>query len=296
MQFDFDNNEILKILNDFSNSTGIIASFKFHGSRLGFTDIPESTLNVNPNRYDETHCEYFCQFLHDNGYRELCRKNDEQMMFIAEKSGKSVVYACHAGLCEAVTPVIYDGVVIGYVFCGKFVDADREYSSLEKVKEFAAEHNVDYKKLSRLYKKMPVVSLKQFNSAMSLLSNCILYIIEKKFISLKEVTVAEQVKKYIDENVSEDLRVEKLCKQFFTNRQKLHSAFRQSFGVSVKNYVIGKKLEKAENLLLTTDKSVAEVSLEVGFSDYNYFIRVFKNHKGTSPRKYRVNARSASDS
>jgi AraC-like DNA-binding protein len=47
------------------------------------------------------------------------------------------------------------------------------------------------------------------------------------------------------------------------------------------------KLEKAKELLLTTDKSVLDIAETVGFEDSNYFTAVFTNVFGLSPRAFR---------
>jgi len=44
----------------------------------------------------------------------------------------------------------------------------------------------------------------------------------------------------------------------------------------------------ARKLLSTTDMTVADISGKIGFSDYNYFCRVFKREEGLPARKYRA--------
>lgn len=287
MLFEFNNEEILKILNDFSNSTNLIASFHFDCSVMGNPKSYNVGYNSNPNRYDANDSENFCRFLHNSGLRPLCEDNDANMMHSVKKDGKSLIYSCHAGLCEAITPVVFENITIGYIMCGKFIDAEHRYSTLKKVKDFSAKHNLDYKKLYSLYKKTPVITMRQFKSAMNLLKVCILYIIEKKFISIKELTVVEQVKDHIENNITSDLKINDLCKLFYINRQKLCTTFKQRFDVSIKQFIIEKKLDKAKELLISSDKSVSDVSYEAGFSDYNYFIRVFSRRNGISPLKFR---------
>jgi AraC-like DNA-binding protein len=47
------------------------------------------------------------------------------------------------------------------------------------------------------------------------------------------------------------------------------------------------RLEKAKELLKSTDKTVAEVAFETGFNDPNWFSKVFKEAFGMSPTKFR---------
>ncbi|MBP3742789.1 MAG: helix-turn-helix transcriptional regulator, partial [Treponema sp.] len=53
------------------------------------------------------------------------------------------------------------------------------------------------------------------------------------------------------------------------------------------NFVSDKRLEKARQLLESTDLSIKEITAEVGYNDQNYFSRIFKNKYGLSPKEYR---------
>jgi AraC-like DNA-binding protein len=57
--------------------------------------------------------------------------------------------------------------------------------------------------------------------------------------------------------------------------------------MTVKEYVLDKKLEKAKLLLKTSELSVTEIANKTGFPDYNNFIQRFKKSVGTTPLKYR---------
>ena len=51
-------------------------------------------------------------------------------------------------------------------------------------------------------------------------------------------------------------------------------------------YINRLRINQAKELLTNTDMSVFEIAEAVGFSDQNYFGRVFKKQTGTSPKKY----------
>ena len=63
--------------------------------------------------------------------------------------------------------------------------------------------------------------------------------------------------------------------------------FKREFGTSPVQYINKKKVERAQLLLFTTDKTVKEVAYTLGFSDQNYFIRMFRKHTDTTPQEYR---------
>lgn len=64
--------------------------------------------------------------------------------------------------------------------------------------------------------------------------------------------------------------------------------FSEIVGISPSAYLTRIKLDKAEELLSSTDIPIGEIAEKVGFSDRNYFSATFKKHFGVSPNKYRT--------
>ncbi len=54
------------------------------------------------------------------------------------------------------------------------------------------------------------------------------------------------------------------------------------------HYITYFRMEMAANLLSGTDKNVTEVAYLLGYQDINYFVRVFKKHKGVTPKQYQL--------
>lgn len=63
--------------------------------------------------------------------------------------------------------------------------------------------------------------------------------------------------------------------------------FRSCMGVCFSDYVLGVRIARAQQLLVSTDKAVTEIALEVGFSTASYFAQVFRGRTGVSPGQYR---------
>ncbi len=63
--------------------------------------------------------------------------------------------------------------------------------------------------------------------------------------------------------------------------------FKRSTGVTPYQYLTGLRLEAAKRLMLTTQRSLAEIALACGFSDQSYFTRIFSRDVGTSPAAWR---------
>lgn len=73
----------------------------------------------------------------------------------------------------------------------------------------------------------------------------------------------------------------------------LENAFKARKGTTVIIYVQQQRLLKAKQLIANTDTSIAEIALEVGYTDHSYFSRIFKRATGQTPNEYRrMNANS----
>ncbi len=98
----------------------------------------------------------------------------------------------------------------------------------------------------------------------------------KQFISL------------IEQNISDtDLDVDKLASLLAMSRSALYQRMRQTIGVGVKEYINSVRIQKAKELLETTNLPIIEISEKVGFSQQRYFSTVFKNINGFTPTEYR---------
>ena len=66
------------------------------------------------------------------------------------------------------------------------------------------------------------------------------------------------------------------------------SIFSQEMGSTFIEYLIGKRMERAKELLRTTQLRSSEVAYRVGYRDPHYFSSTFKKIQGMTPREYRV--------
>ncbi len=91
---------------------------------------------------------------------------------------------------------------------------------------------------------------------------------------------------YIDMNVEENITLRMLAERLNRNASYLSTCFKKETGLTVTQYVHARKIEKAAWLLSSSDISVRQAALQVGFCDAGYFSRLFKAQFGISPQKY----------
>ena len=92
---------------------------------------------------------------------------------------------------------------------------------------------------------------------------------------------------YIEQNFNKEMTLEKLASTLNMNREYFCRIFKKATGITPTEYINYVRVWKAENLLTTTQASILEISMEVGFSSVSYFNRVFKKLRGATPSAYR---------
>ena len=101
---------------------------------------------------------------------------------------------------------------------------------------------------------------------------------------------AKQVEQFIDENFTKTFRLDDLAAIAGLSRFHFAAMFKQTFGEPPHRFVILKRLEAAKKLLVETELSIAEIALEVGYSQQAYLATLFKRETGQSPSQYRNQA------
>ena len=98
---------------------------------------------------------------------------------------------------------------------------------------------------------------------------------------------------YMQTNYGEELPVEKIADQIGLERSYFSARFKKKTGATPHQYLLRLRVQKARQLLETTDFSVSEISYLVGLAPHN-FSRIFKRETGITPQDYQRNAKKSS--
>ncbi len=92
---------------------------------------------------------------------------------------------------------------------------------------------------------------------------------------------------YINSHLTVHLTLNEICAEIYTARSTLNKYFTAEVGIPIGTYIDREIMTRAEQLLIDTDLSVAQISERFGFCDQFYFARRFKEKFGETPHKYR---------
>lgn len=108
-------------------------------------------------------------------------------------------------------------------------------------------------------------------------------------ISKNEIYIRsiKQAIAYIDDHYSNDISLNEVADHVHLNPSYLSTLFKSELNVSFSDYLTKVRIQRAKQLLLTTDLNVTEVAEEVGYNTPKYFNKVFKEHVGQTPSMFR---------
>lgn len=103
----------------------------------------------------------------------------------------------------------------------------------------------------------------------------------------KYIYIAGEVKKYIDQNYSSSTLSDEISNEFSISFDYANRIFKRRYQKTITQYSTDKKINRAKELLATTNKKVLSIAEEVGYSSNLYFSIAFKKNTGVSPSEYR---------
>ena len=234
--------------------------------------------------YPEESCA-FCAMLKENPEaRALCRENDKRACEECKESEHLHIYRCHAGLFEAVAPIKMNDLTLGYLMLGQIKERGDDDQRLLRYAEAFAE---DTERIAKACKRLHQRTEEQIISLASVMEICTCYLWMAKLISVDEGNIVLHLSSYIADNIAGDLSVETLTAVFSVSRSRLYDISHKYYGMSIAKYIKRKRVSIAAEAL-SRGMDISDAAELAGFSDYNYFSKVFKAEMGVTPGKYKA--------
>lgn len=270
----FHKKELLVLLQDFYCLTGLRAVVfdSFGMEVLSYPpELPAYCRLIRSVPNGKTGC-YLCD-------QAACRK--------ATRQKQTVIYPCHAGLIEVITPIQINDAVVGFLLLSHIVQGADEQGEWDYAQKCCCAYKVDADALREAYNALPRTPYPVLKSASDLLALAAAALYQKGLTRLSADSMQEKLSHYLAEHLHEELTSEALCQALSISRTGLYYLSRQTYGCGIHEQITRLRVQKAMKLLGDTSLSNAQVGQQVGFSDDNYFYRVFRRQTGLTPRQYR---------
>ncbi|MBC5779456.1 response regulator [Blautia difficilis] len=107
----------------------------------------------------------------------------------------------------------------------------------------------------------------------------------------EELSIIEKARSYINENFRRDISLDDVSREVDISPYYFSKLFKQETGKNFIEYLTEIRLRSARELLQNSQYSIKEICAQSGYSDPNYFSRIFKKYEGVTPSEFREHLR-----
>ena len=183
-------------------------------------------------------------------------------------------------------PVIDGDEVAAIILFGQMLDDSPREEQWERVRKACAWPS-DMDSLHQAFLHLRRISAEQMEACMAVARACVSEVRLHGLRASDSRDDALRLRLYIEAHYADALDTDALADALHVGKTKLYAVCRRRFRMTPMQMVTHARIEAAQELLLATRESVKSISQTVGFSDQNYFAKVFRKETGLSPTEYR---------
>ena len=271
----YDEKQLIEMIEAFYLLSGIRAGLYYLNGQNFYT-YPDKDLSP------------FCRIARSNPLiNSKCINCDLLHMEECKNKNTPIVYNCHLGLTEVIAPIKEDNVIICYFMFGQFlIDEEKEKSRMAILNNLK-EYGIDDNTLKDAIEKIPCLNSARLKALVKIFGAIVSQIILSKMIDYSEIKFLNNLNLYIDAHLSENIHIKDIYEYLNISRSFLYMYSKKYLDCSISTYILNRKINHARHMLRNTGIKIKDIPKNIGFSDYNYFARVFKKLTGISPRAYK---------
>ena len=97
----------------------------------------------------------------------------------------------------------------------------------------------------------------------------------------------KHIKKYIASHLAEKITLSEIAEEVHLVPHYCCALFSKHEGMSIVDFILNRRIELAKSLIIADTQTLSEIAEHAGFSDYNYFSRIFKKVTGMTATQYK---------
>ncbi len=265
----------------------IKAFYQISGMEISLVDEAHNTALVS------CRCPYenLCQLLHRSSEcLEVCRESDRVHLALA-KGGEQVIYTCPFGVREVILPIRLGEEIDGHIFCSMGISELTTPSEIATLVKSHTDYAFTEEELEGAIQAMPRLTQQTEEAYLRILEILSEHIQHYGGIGGEKIILAKLIKAYIRDNLRRKITLADLSWSFHCSTVTITQHFKAEYGITITEYITKKRMQLAEELLLSTTHPLHKIAEKCGYPDVEYFSRTFKKTHGTPPGKWREERR-----
>lgn len=113
------------------------------------------------------------------------------------------------------------------------------------------------------------------------------YALFEKYSESKPINHVSRIKRYIADHINDPITLSQISTEVFLSPNYCNYVFKSHTGITISDFVLKAKVERAKQLLVNTTMPLVEIAYSLGYKQYSYFSRIFKKEVGISPASFR---------
>lgn len=278
----------------YSKLVDLIESLKYNTKlQIGvvFFGYPRNEYLVLPNNL-AIHTAPICwRFKSSGDMAQRCVECRTKAIQKAMRTGVPFSGYCINGLKEYTHPIFVDGEVIGIIFIGNILSPGAGEKKTRRRLELLGFSEEEDTLLETMERNFTDEECGMYARLIESYIRLLMKEIPNSGNTASEKLLWRDIVTFVDENDTGSLTMKELAEIFHYNQKYLGRQFKQVTGLSLNLYICRRKVERAMELLRTTDSCITEIASSVGFENISYFNRSFRRFAGVSPTMYRSKSR-----
>lgn len=291
------------------NHTALVKQLDFLSSGLGL----EITFKGAPGIYHRMdkglqlallpytlHCNSYCEYIKKSKLStDICKCMAPKIERKCRVFRKAFVGTCYAGVVEYIIPIFSkSGEYLGFFTVGSFRHDNKIGSYLvnKALLRLGLSAETGMNRYMQLPSELPYTPY-TLDNGFSLVLQYFKDVLEQQKVAQEsnlyldnfwtEDPCLGRIVQVVTRNYRDELKVSSIAKACSCSESYINHSFKAKTGISISNFINWYRVGKAMELLVKSRLDVTKIALEVGFSDANYFTKVFKSFYGQTPTDFR---------
>lgn len=211
-----------------------------------------------------------------------CKKCEQLALRITRRGLKTQYFTCHAGLKECISPVIYNGEVLGFVMIGQVLFTEDNGTNIDPIREWIEENGFNFNEIRSLYLLLPRIGHEKQQALLKMISALASLVHIEGIVRRIELPLIARIEKYVDEHLNEPISLDDVVEALSVSRSTICHTLRTEKNCTFVKLVNQKRVDVVRKAI-ASGKTVAEAAEMAGFSSVSYCSRVFLQVTGSRP-------------